>query len=103
VAAKKVEDPDEVRRRVGQRINELREDAGMTQRAVAEDVGIDVASYQRIESGGQNLTLRTMTLIAGAFGLPTIALLELPTRVPAKRVRGRPKKASGSAKRASGR
>lgn len=92
------DDPDDVRLRVAQRIVELRDAAGMTQREVAEAVGFDTSSYARIESGTENLTLRTMTLIASTFELPTIALLEPPKRAPKKRSRGRPKKSTTSSR-----
>ena len=86
----KSEDPDEVRVRVARRIVELREKAGLTQRDVAEAVGFDTSSYARMESGSENLTLRTLTLIAATFELPTLALLEQPTVAPPERKRGRP-------------
>lgn len=91
------EDPDEVRVRVARRIVELREEAGLTQREVAEAVGFDTSSYARMESGTENLTLRTITLIAATLGRPTVALFEMPTVPASKRPRGRPKKKSAAA------
>lgn len=90
------DDPDEVRLRVARRIVELREEASMTQREVAEAVGFDTSSYARMESGTENLTLRTLVLIAGTFDRPTIALFEPPTAPHAQRKRGRPKKKAAS-------
>jgi len=88
-----VDDADELCARVGRRIGELRERAGITQRQAAEQAGIEVANYQRIENGSQNLTLRTMAAIAAVFELPVTALFEEPTDTVKKRSRGRPKKA----------
>jgi len=87
------EDPDKVLARVGRRIGELREKAGVTQRHVAEVLETNVSNYQRIENGEQNLTLKTMVVIARAIGVKTVDLLKPPVEAIAKpRPRGRPKK-----------
>lgn len=64
----------------------------MTQREVAELADVEPSSYARMEGGRQNLTLDTLALIAGVFGVPAIALLEPATGPVAPRVRGRPRK-----------
>lgn len=87
------EDPDELLARVGRRIGELRERAGVTQRHVAEVLETNVSNYQRIENGEQNLTLRTLAVIARALGVKTQDLLAPSEGTAAKkRPRGRPRK-----------
>lgn len=86
-----MEDPQQVIERVGRRIAELREAAELSQAQVAEQLGTTLSNYQRMEHGLQNLTLRTMTRIAGVLGVPVSALLE-PTAKPRAR-RGRPTRA----------
>jgi transcriptional regulator with XRE-family HTH domain len=86
-----VEDAEEVMTRVGQRIAELREAAGLTQAETAERVEMTVSNYQRVEHGLQNLTIRTMVTIAQVLEV-TVAQFFEPTR-SRKRPPGRPRKA----------
>ncbi len=51
-------------RRVARRIAAARRSAGLTQEQLAAELGIAVRNVQRIESGRQNLTLRTLARIA---------------------------------------
>lgn len=63
-----MDEADELIARVGRRIRELRVGAGLSQRAVASALRTKVSNYQRIESGRQNVTLRTLVTIARALG-----------------------------------
>jgi transcriptional regulator with XRE-family HTH domain len=65
VCSHPVEDPDKVIERVGRRIAELREDAGLTQADVAKRLDTALTNLQRMEHGLQNLTIRTMVKLAG--------------------------------------
>ena len=68
---------------------ELRAKAGLTQEQQAELLGITVKYLQRIEGGGENLTVRSLVKIASAFGVGVTELFRLPkTR---KAGPGRPK------------
>lgn len=90
-----IEDPETLPARVGRRIAELRERAGVTQAYMAGVLETNVSNYQRIENGEQNLTLRTMARIAVAVGVNTIELLKAPEHpLPKRRPRGRPKKST---------
>ncbi|WP_411280351.1 helix-turn-helix domain-containing protein, partial [Gemmatimonas sp.] len=51
-------------RAVARRIAEVRRLAGITQEALAEQLGIALKNVQRIESGRQNLTLQTLARVA---------------------------------------
>jgi transcriptional regulator with XRE-family HTH domain len=89
------QDPEEVARKIGQRIAELRRDAGLTQAKLAERLGVSVERVSRIEREG-NLTVYTIVLVANALGVPAAALWAEPKSVaPNKTQRqGRPRKSS---------
>lgn len=54
-------------RHIGQRLKEGREEAGKTQREVAELLGITVAAYQRYESGQTRVPAAALYRLARAF------------------------------------
>ena len=84
-------DVDQVLMLVARRIAELREAHGLTQEEVAAKMGTAVKNYQRIESGGQNLTVRTLVRIAFAIGVPPASLWDPPSSTAPRRP-GRPKR-----------
>ena len=55
--------------RVGQRIRKQRKLMGMTQKDVAEKVGISLPFYGHIERGTRKASLETMVSIANALGV----------------------------------
>lgn len=79
---------------LARRIAELREARGLTQEDVADRIGTAVKNYQRIESGRQNLTVRTLVRIAHAIGVEPIAFWDPPAST--RRQRGRPKGRRGA-------
>lgn len=85
-----MEDAGKVKDRVGWRIAAIRKKAGLTQAEVADRVETTTANYQRIEYGGQNLTLDTMVKIANALRVPIADLFE-PAASKLRRA-GRPAK-----------
>ena len=72
------EDPEQLLKQVGQRIAELRRGLGLTQKALAERLGISAPYMSQMEHGSENLTLRTMVKLAAALGVRTADLLEPP-------------------------
>jgi DNA-binding XRE family transcriptional regulator len=66
-----VTDPDTVVFRLGisHKIAVAREDAGLTQAELAEELGMDQASISAAESGAGNMTLETLGRIAKVLGL----------------------------------
>lgn len=58
---------DELVFRVGRRIGELRRQCGLTQSDLGEQLGIAQKNVHRLESGTQNLTLRTIVKVAEAL------------------------------------
>jgi transcriptional regulator with XRE-family HTH domain len=75
---------------VGRRIEELREQAGITQAEAAERAAMTLTNYQRIEAGMQNLTLRTLGKLARVLGCSVAAFFEVPASPRARP--GRPKR-----------
>lgn len=67
--------PEAAMLRVAQRIAELRREKGITQDEMAEGFGCATKNYQRIESGEQNLTIRTLTKIANLLGVTVTDLV----------------------------
>lgn len=68
--------------RVARRIATVRTAKGLTQEALAQRLGIATKNLQRVESGRQNLTLRTLDAVAVALGVDAgelVALADAPT------------------------
>lgn len=61
---------------VGTRVRELRLKSGLNQPELAAAAGVSAQYLWRIEDGRQNLSLRTMSRLAIALGVPMSALLE---------------------------
>lgn len=72
-------------RRVAKRIAEIRREKGITQDEMAERLSCAPRNYQRIEYGGQNLTIETLTKIANALGVTVTELVPPPGRARAKK------------------
>ena len=66
---------EQVIKNVGARIAQLRHERGWTQLELAERLGIEVQSLQRIERG-TNFTIRSLVKIAQAFDVAPEALFE---------------------------
>lgn len=49
---------------------------GWTQEQVAEKAGLNIRHYQKVEEGAVNVTLRTVELLAEAFGVDIADLLQ---------------------------
>jgi transcriptional regulator with XRE-family HTH domain len=67
--------PPELVQVVAQRIKALRVARGLTQDAVAEALGIASKNVQRLESGRQNLTLKTLAHVADVLDVEPYELL----------------------------
>jgi len=60
---------------VGRRVVELRNERGVSQRRLADAIGVDPSAMSRIESGQRGLSVNELVEIAKFFGVPTEALL----------------------------
>lgn len=86
------QDPDEVARRIGRKIAQLRRGAGLTQEALAARMGMSVQRVSVIEREG-NLTVRTIVTVANKLGVEPTELWKEPDPEPEgpRRRRGRPR------------
>lgn len=60
--------------KIGQLISQIRQERGLTQAAFAEKLGTSQSAINRIEKGGQNLSLETLARISDALQKPLISL-----------------------------
>ncbi len=79
---------DQLLRDVGARVAELRRAKGLTQSELATQLGSSDKHLQRVEGGQENLTLRTLSGLALALGVPVASLFRPP--LATVRRRGRP-------------
>src|SRR5262245_42906719 len=84
-----------VEQRFAGRLRELRERAALSQKELAERVGLTVRQVSRLETEAQKPSWETVVALAEALGVDCRAFLAEPARMPEPK-RGRPKKAGGS-------
>jgi transcriptional regulator with XRE-family HTH domain len=75
---------------VGRRVSELRRALEITQAELADRLAVSSRYIQSVESGRENLTLESLTVLAWVLDAPVAALFEPPTSRVARP--GRPKK-----------
>jgi DNA-binding XRE family transcriptional regulator len=63
---------------IGEQIRAFREEASLTQRALAERMGTSQASIARLEAGGVGATVTTLQRIADTLGLALTVELYRP-------------------------
>lgn len=61
-------------RRLGLRLRQIRETAGLTQQEAAERAGLHPVALTRLETGKQNATLSTLVCLALTYRLPLATL-----------------------------
>ena len=67
---------DDLQRRLGARIRELRTNLGYTQESFADAIGLHRNYMGAIERGEQNLTLKTLQVVAQGLNTSVSKLLE---------------------------
>jgi transcriptional regulator with XRE-family HTH domain len=60
----------------GERIRRLREQAGWSQKALGDRIGIDQSGISRVEDGSRTATARELVAIGDAFGVSLGELVE---------------------------
>src|SRR5438067_12357579 len=60
---------------IGARIGALRDERGVSQRALAEALNLDPSAMSRVESGARGLAVDELVAIAGFFGVPVAGRL----------------------------
>jgi transcriptional regulator with XRE-family HTH domain len=83
----------------GNRLRELREAAGLTQRQLAEQAGLHLQGVVKLERGEREPAWSTLLALAKALGVSVAAFAEKATTQATKRSRGRPPKVAASTPR----
>lgn len=74
-----MQDPERVKQAVGRKVAEYRRAAGLTQFALANEIGDVSPQYVGlVEQGRQNLTIETLVKVANALHVDVAALFEEP-------------------------
>lgn len=60
----------------GERIRQLREETGLSQKALGERLGIDQSGISRLEDGSRTVTARELVAISDVFGVSLAELVE---------------------------
>jgi transcriptional regulator with XRE-family HTH domain len=79
----------------GARLKELREQAELTQKALADRANISQRAVSHYEQGLHDPTWTSVLALATALGVDCLAFQQPPAEVPEPR-RGRPRKAGGT-------
>jgi transcriptional regulator with XRE-family HTH domain len=74
-------------RTIGERVRQLRDDAGLTLEQASAQMDIDLKHLQKVESGQLNITLVTILRIADGLGVAPSILLEQVTAHKRKKSR----------------
>jgi UDP-N-acetylglucosamine 1-carboxyvinyltransferase len=90
--------PDDLVRRITRLLRVARKEKGITQEVLAERLDVSVQNLRRIESGRQNVTLRTVARIAKAIG---VAIEVTTVDIGPGEVAPTPRKLAGRARRAA--
>ena len=77
------------------RLRELREAAGLTQRDLADKIGVHVDAVARWEQGRREPSWATVLALAVALGVDCMAFTAPPAEGAEPRGRGRPRKVEG--------
>lgn len=84
-------DPEKLQADVGRRVAEVRRALDLTQEGLAKELGLTPRYVQRVEAGKENLTLRSIALLASTLRVPVASLFAAPKTKAARP--GRPPKA----------
>lgn len=63
--------------RIGQRVKQIREEKGITQQSIANNIDTDRANISRLESGRVDSRISTLFRIATDLDVPLPTLLEI--------------------------
>ncbi|MBI5493954.1 MAG: helix-turn-helix transcriptional regulator [Deltaproteobacteria bacterium] len=95
LVATRVDDPDVALHVVGNNVARLRLSLGWTQRTLAARVGLGLTTVQQVEAGKQNLTVRSLVLLAATLDVDVATLFlagpETARRQRRPRVTGNPR------------
>lgn len=72
-------------RQLAESLRRMRKEAGLTQTAMAKRLGISQPTLNRLESGSQNTTLKTLTHLCRALGCRVGDLFEARVKLRPRR------------------
>ena len=72
-------------RQLAEALRRMRKETGLTQTAMAKRLGVSQPTLNRLESGSQNATLRTLTNLCRALGCRVGDLFEGRARLKRRR------------------